>query len=247
MKTNKNREKRETNRIEKKSVTAIHSDNGGEYIGKEFQDWMASRGILHKPTAPYTLEHNGVAERMNRFLLESASCMLLHAGLSGSFWVEAVNLANSIRNARPTKSVVGITPFQALHNEVPSMERYKVFGCKAMALIQGTNLHKFSSKTRDLIYLGPGHGSSSYKLWNLTSRCVIHSRSVTFLEDVFPYISPDLVLSLISDPFALAYDSDIIAIGHQQESLVDNSPIELGGPVLVPTQGPLPPPPSNRT
>jgi hypothetical protein len=173
--------------------------------------------------------------------------MLLHAGLSGSFWAEVVNLANSIRNAGLTKSVVEITPFQALHNKVPSMERYKVFGCKAMALIQETNLDKFSSKTRDLIYLGPGHGSSGYKLWNLTSRRVIHIRSVTFLEDVFPHVSPDLVLSLISDPFALAYDSDIMAIGHQQESLVGNSPIELGGLVLVLAQGPLPPPPSNRT
>jgi transposase InsO family protein len=44
------------------SIKAIHSNNGGEYIGKEFQDWIASREILHEPTAPYTPEHNGVAE-----------------------------------------------------------------------------------------------------------------------------------------------------------------------------------------
>jgi len=44
------------------SIKTIHSNNGGEYIGKEFQDWMASRGILHEPTALYTPEHNGVAE-----------------------------------------------------------------------------------------------------------------------------------------------------------------------------------------
>jgi transposase InsO family protein len=65
------------------SIKAIHSDNDGEYIDKEFQDWMASREILHEPTAPYTPEHNGVAERINRSLLES----VLHVVTCGIEWI----------------------------------------------------------------------------------------------------------------------------------------------------------------
>ena len=36
---------------------------------------------------------NGVAERMNRTLLERARCMLSNAGLDKEFWAEAVSSA----------------------------------------------------------------------------------------------------------------------------------------------------------
>ena len=42
-------------------------------------------------TVPKTLEQNGVAERLNRTLVESARSMLLDANRSKSFWAEAVS------------------------------------------------------------------------------------------------------------------------------------------------------------
>lgn len=44
----------------------LRSDNGGEYISKEFADFCAKKGIKWEFTAPYTLAQNGVSECMNR-------------------------------------------------------------------------------------------------------------------------------------------------------------------------------------
>ncbi|KAL0811379.1 hypothetical protein ABMA28_009788 [Loxostege sticticalis] len=37
-------------------VRVLHSDNGGEYTSKEFKEYLASEGISHELTAPYTPE-----------------------------------------------------------------------------------------------------------------------------------------------------------------------------------------------
>ena len=44
-------------------------------------------------SVPHSPEQNGVAERMNRTLMESARSMLSHAGLSNRYWAEAVATA----------------------------------------------------------------------------------------------------------------------------------------------------------
>jgi transposase InsO family protein len=46
--------------------TRLRSDSGSEYKASNFQALLKQRGITHEPTAPYTPEHNGVAERLNR-------------------------------------------------------------------------------------------------------------------------------------------------------------------------------------
>ena len=45
-----------------KKVKALRSDNGGEYISKEFAYFCAKKGIKREFIAPYTPTQNGVAE-----------------------------------------------------------------------------------------------------------------------------------------------------------------------------------------
>ena len=53
-------------------VKVLRSDNGTEYINKDFSDFLSSLGIIHQTTCVSTSEQNGVAERKNRHLLEVA-------------------------------------------------------------------------------------------------------------------------------------------------------------------------------
>ena len=50
----------------------LRSDGGGEYCSKDFENWLAKAGISHQVTPPYTPQLNGVAERTNRTVIESA-------------------------------------------------------------------------------------------------------------------------------------------------------------------------------
>ena len=66
------------------------TNNGGQFCGNEFEDFCKKCGITRKKTTPYTPQQNGVAERMNRMLMEKVRNMLSSAGIGQEFWVEAV-------------------------------------------------------------------------------------------------------------------------------------------------------------
>lgn len=68
-----------------KRVKTLRCDNGVEYTSGVMAKFCAERGIVQKFTSPYTPQLNGVAERMNRTLVECARCMLKHAGLPKSY------------------------------------------------------------------------------------------------------------------------------------------------------------------
>ena len=57
-------------------IGTLWSDNRGEYLSKEFRCYLKTKGIRHELTVPYSPEQNGVAERMNRTLMEAARSMM---------------------------------------------------------------------------------------------------------------------------------------------------------------------------
>ena len=48
-----------------RKVKVLRSDNGGEYISKEFKDYLVSKGIKHQLSISGRSEQNRVAEPMN--------------------------------------------------------------------------------------------------------------------------------------------------------------------------------------
>ncbi|GJV59029.1 retrotransposon protein, putative, ty1-copia subclass [Tanacetum coccineum] len=59
-----------------KTIKALRSDRGGEYISQEFKDYLKACGIVQQLTPPYTPQHNGVSERRNRTLLDMVRSMM---------------------------------------------------------------------------------------------------------------------------------------------------------------------------
>ena len=68
-----------------KCVKIIRSDNGGEYTSTNFANYLRKEGIKQEFTIKKTTEQNGVAERMNRSLIESIRCMLSDSKLKKTF------------------------------------------------------------------------------------------------------------------------------------------------------------------
>ena len=86
-------------------IKTLRTDNGGEYISKAFAAFCAERGIAHEFTNPHCPEQNGVAERMNRTIVESARSMLYNARLPQHFWAEAVSTTVYLHNRSPTTAL----------------------------------------------------------------------------------------------------------------------------------------------
>ena len=168
-------------------LKALRSDNGGEYLSQEFKDYLKEEGVRHELTVAKTPEQNGVAERMNRTVVETARCMLSQAKLPHKFWAEAVTTAVYLRNRSPTVAVKGMTPFECLTGRKPKVDYFKVFGCLAYAHIPRDERKKFDAKAMKCIFMGYGETTKAYRLYNLNTQRVLYSRDVTFDESKFPF------------------------------------------------------------
>ena len=70
-----------------KDIKAIRSDRGGEYLSDSFIDYLREIGILSQLTAPGTPQHNGVAERRNRTILDMTRSMMSYQNYHSSYGV----------------------------------------------------------------------------------------------------------------------------------------------------------------
>ncbi|GBL75184.1 Retrovirus-related Pol polyprotein from transposon TNT 1-94 [Araneus ventricosus] len=168
-----------------RTLKVLRSDNGGEYIGKEIEDFLKEQGIVHQLTVPYSPQQNGVSERKNRTLIEMTRCLLSEANLPQRFWAEAAMTATYLQNRLPTKPK-GKTPYELWTNHKPNLSHIRVFGCKAYAYIQKQKRGKLDSKSVEGIFLGYDYRSKGYRIY-LGDNKIMISRTVKFIENPPPY------------------------------------------------------------
>ena len=114
-----------------KNVETFRTDDGGEYCSKEFESFLKDEGIVHQLTVPYNPVQNGVSERKNRTLVESARSMMSYGQIPVELWAEAMNTEVYLRNRSPTTSLEGMTPYECLFGQKPDVSNLRVFGCIA--------------------------------------------------------------------------------------------------------------------
>ena len=81
-------------------IKRLRTNKGGEYYDPNY---LNSMGIIHKTTARYAPQSNGVAERKNRTLQEMVTSMLSYSGLSEGFLGEAMLTTCHILNRVPMR------------------------------------------------------------------------------------------------------------------------------------------------
>ena len=67
-------------------IKALRSDQGGEYLDKEFRSYLTNNGILSHLIVPGTPQKNGVAKRRNMTLFDIMTSMLRNSSLPKFFW-----------------------------------------------------------------------------------------------------------------------------------------------------------------
>lgn len=186
----------------------LRSDNGTEYCNKNFQQYFENNGILHQRSTVNTPQQNGVAERVNRTIVEKIRCMLLDADLDKNFWVEALMTAAYILNRIPCKGSGKVSPEELWTNKKPIIGFMKVFGCRAFAQINANKRTKLDRKSSEYIFVGYCEHAKAYRLFDKRTKSVIISRDVTFLESKGEKVT-DLDIEK-SNNFCLYYnDSEI--------------------------------------
>jgi transposase InsO family protein len=103
-----------------KKLKAVRTDRGSEYVNADLAVYFREKGVAHETTAWYSSEQNGVAERLNRVLMEKARAMLVESGLPDEMWAEAIVTANYTQNRTPV-TAHGKTPWKAFHGKKPNV------------------------------------------------------------------------------------------------------------------------------
>ena len=114
-----------------KTIKALRSDRGGEYLSQEFIDLLKDCGIVPPRTPPRTPQLNGVSERRNRTLLDMVRSMMSLVELPISFWGYALQSAAHILNRTPTKAAEK-TPYEMFKGKIPKLSFLRIWGCKLM-------------------------------------------------------------------------------------------------------------------
>lgn len=169
-----------------RKIKTLRSDNGGEFVNRAFDEFLADEGIKRQLTVSYTPQQNGVAERANRTLIEMARSMIIHAGVKHYLWAEAVNTAVYIRNRCPTKKLEDKTPFEVWTGRKPNVSHFKVFGCSAVGLNKSTGKSKLEAKGRQYLMVGYSNTSKAYRLFDTNTQKVEEKRDVLFNENLYP-------------------------------------------------------------
>jgi transposase InsO family protein len=140
-------------------VKTLHSDRGGEYLGKEFVMHLKAAGTKQKLTVHDTPQHNGIAERLNRMLLEKVRAMLHDSGLPRALWGEAVRHAVWLKNRTPTKALDGGTPFEAATGKKPDLSRARVWGSRVWVRVEAST--KLGGRVEEGRWVGIDDGSEN--------------------------------------------------------------------------------------
>lgn len=148
-----------------RKIKAVQSDNGTEFRNKRMTSIFKDAGIQQRLTTPYTPQQNGVAERRNRTLVESARCMLLESGMPNSFWAEAIATANYIRNRCITKALPDGTPYERWTKKQPDVSHLRTFGERVFILDKTPNKGKFEPRGLQGIFVGYPENSKGYRVW----------------------------------------------------------------------------------
>ena len=109
--------------------------------------------------------------------------MLESKGLPGQFLGEAIATAVYLLNRAPTKSVCGMTPYEALYKVKLRVDHLRTFGCIGHVKKVGGDLQKLADWSSVMVFIGYEPNSKAYRLFDPRTKKLCVSRDVVFEED----------------------------------------------------------------
>ncbi|GJX82833.1 retrovirus-related pol polyprotein from transposon TNT 1-94 [Tanacetum coccineum] len=166
-----------------RKLKKLRTDNGLEFCNQEFNNLCMKSGIERHLTVAGTPQQNGLAERMNRTLLNKVMCLLIQSGLPESFRPETTVTATYLINRSPSIALEKNTPIDLWSGYPGNYEMLRIFGCVAYSYV---NQEKLKPRAIKCIFLGYPDGLKGYKLWRLddVKPKIIISRDVMFNESL---------------------------------------------------------------
>lgn len=150
-------------------VGTLHTDNAGEFLSREFAEFLDSELIDQSLCPPHVVHQlNGTAERAIRSIMQQVRSNLVASGAPITFWpyaaIHAVDVLNRVRC--PTNS--SKSSYEILTGIVPSVMDIMPFGCRVYAVKPTANIRKTNIESHSWVGINLGREPDTpgaYNVW----------------------------------------------------------------------------------
>ncbi|GKD87406.1 retrovirus-related pol polyprotein from transposon TNT 1-94 [Tanacetum coccineum] len=163
-------------------VRRIKTDNGTEFVNQTLREYYEKVGISHETSVARSPQQNGVVERRNRTLIEAARTMLIYAKAPLFLWAEAVATACYTQNRSIIRLRHSKTPYELLHDKLPDLSFFHVFGALCYPTNDSENLGKLQLKADIGIFIGCAPTKKAFRIYNRRTRRILKTIHVDFDE-----------------------------------------------------------------
>ncbi|KAE9184919.1 hypothetical protein PF002_g26302 [Phytophthora fragariae] len=208
-------------------LMCLRSDNGTEFVNKDVTRICTLNGIMHQRTVPYSPQQNGVAERMNRTIMEKARSMLHYKSVPTEWWAEAVSTAVYLVNRSTNTQHTSVTPYELGFKVKPTLEHLRVFGSHGCVHIYKAKRTKLEPKSFRCMFLGYAENVKGYRVFDLDASKVKVACSVKLDEREVDGIYETLP----------ARNGTVIHVSEDAHDAVTPAPVERQPAVEEPMEG----------
>lgn len=108
-------------------LKAVRSDNGGEFVETDLEEWFKKKGIKREFSPARTPQCNGLVERANKSIIEIPRAIMADLKTPLDFWAEAACTVAHIKN-RSKSTVHGKIPYEVWTGKRPNIKYMRRFG-----------------------------------------------------------------------------------------------------------------------
>ena len=175
-------------------VQGLRTDNAKDFLNNNLSSFLASVGIRHETSCPYTPQQNGLAERKIGDIVDKAQTLLIHAHTPMNLWGFAIMTAAHLINRLPSQTLGFLSPIKLLETQYPHVRLttdlpYKPFGCVAYVRNPTHKQNKWSHKALKGVFLGYSITQKGYKVYHPITKKYMVSKDVVFDEKTYYYNS----------------------------------------------------------
>ncbi|GKF26644.1 retrovirus-related pol polyprotein from transposon TNT 1-94 [Tanacetum coccineum] len=153
-----------------------------EFVNQTLRKYYEKVDIYHETSVSRSPQQNGVIERRNRTLIEAACTMLIYAKAPLFLWAEAVATACYTKN----RSIIHLrhykTPYELLHDTLPDLSFFDVFGALCYPTNDSENLGKLQPKADIGIFIGYAPTKKAFQIYNRRTKRIIETIHVDIDE-----------------------------------------------------------------
>ena len=162
-------------------VIFLRSDGGGENRARYFRNYCKQTGIVQEFTATNTPRQNGISERDGRTIMGVTRCLLRGANLPGWLWGEVCCTAVYLVNRLPHSALGFETPYFKMLGKQAVLSHLRVVGARAFVHYE-QHRDKIQDRAWEGRLVGYNKDSRAHRVYNSSTRQVVETRNVTFIE-----------------------------------------------------------------